>query len=101
MLAQTCKHLDEWGRMVLFLDRKTYRALAQNLPLITQFGISLVAPLLLAMWGAGWLQRRFGLGSWVMLVAVALGLGGMFSSFLRFVRYVEKQAKRDQQEEEE
>lgn len=81
-------------------DRKTYRALAQNLPLITQFGLSLVLPLALSIWGAGWLQRRFGLGSWVMLPAILLGLSGTVSSFIHFARYAGSQAQRDLQDEE-
>ena len=47
-----------------------------NLPLVTQFGLSLVLPPILCFFGARWLMDRFGLGSWVLLIAVLLaGLG--------------------------
>lgn len=80
------------------MDRKTYRMLAKNLPLVTQFGFMLVTPLVLSLWAGLFLQRRFNLGSWVMLVAILIGLLGMFSGFLNFVRYVEKQTQEDEED---
>lgn len=58
------------------MDRKTLRALARNLPLVTQFGLSLVLPPTLCFFGARWLMNRFGLGSWVLLIALLLALVG-------------------------
>ena len=80
------------------MDRKTYRVLAKNLPLVTQFGLSLVMPPVLCAFGANWLQRRFGFGSWIMLVAIVLGLLGMLSAFLSFFRYMAKQAEEEERE---
>ena len=80
------------------LDKKTYRALAKNLPFITQFGLSLVAPPVLCMLGAGWLQRRFGLGNWVLPVAVLLAVFGSVSAFRDFFRYMLRQAEEEERE---
>lgn len=52
----------------------------------TQLGLSLVIPLLLCLLAAGWLQRRFQLGNWILLVGLGLGLGAMAVTFYRFVR---------------
>lgn len=51
----------------------------------TQLGLSLVVPLLLCLWAAGWLQRRFHLGNWMLLVGLGLGLGTMGITFYRFI----------------
>lgn len=51
----------------------------------TQLGLSLVVPLLLCLWAAGWLQRRFHLGNWMLLVGLGLGLGAMGITFYRFI----------------
>ena len=47
---------------------------------LTQLGISMVAPLFLCIWGAWQLQTRLGLGPWVMLAGILLGMGGAAGS---------------------
>ncbi|MDD6237102.1 MAG: AtpZ/AtpI family protein [Clostridiales bacterium] len=59
----------------------------------TQLGLSLVIPLLLCLLAAGWLQRRFQLGNWILLVGLGLGLGTMGVTFYRFVRGILKDTK--------
>ena len=54
----------------------------------TQLGLSLVIPLLLCLLAAGWLQRRFQLGNWILLVGLGFGLGAMGVTFYRFVRSI-------------
>ena len=77
------------------MDRKTLRALARNLPLVTQFGLSLVLPPILCFFGARWLMDRFGLGSWVLLIAVLLALASIVSAFTQFFRYMLRQAEEE------
>ena len=49
--------------------------------LLTELGLSLICPILLCAWGAGYLRDRFGLGNWVMLVAILFGtLSGITSA---------------------
>ena len=45
----------------------------QNLSRLTQLGLSLAAPPVLCLLGAGWLARRFSLGPWVYFAAIVLG----------------------------
>ena len=80
------------------LDKKTYRALAKNLPMITQFGLSLVTPPLLCRFGAGWLKREYGVGDWIVPVAVVLALSGIVSAFGNFFRYMLRQAEQEERE---
>ena len=78
------------------MDRKTLRALARNLPLVTQFGLSLVLPPILCFFGARWLM--FGLGSWVLLIAVLLALVSIVSAFTQFFRYMLRQAEEEERD---
>lgn len=41
---------------------------------IPQFGISVAAPLVIFIVLANWLQTRYALGGWVMVVGILLGL---------------------------
>ena len=80
------------------MDRKTLRALARNLPLVTQFGLSLVLPPILCFFGARWLMDRFGLGSWVLLIAVLLALASIVSAFTQFFCYMLRQAEEEERD---
>jgi len=41
---------------------------------VTQFGLSILFPLCFFLWLAVWLQHKFGLGMWVIVVLGILGL---------------------------
>ena len=62
------------------MDKKTTRALAQGLPLITQFGLSLAVPPAVCLFGAGWLRTQFCLGEWIIGAAVVLAVAGVVSA---------------------
>lgn len=70
----------------------------QGLSFLGQLGFSLAMPLILCIWGAIWLKDRFGLGNWIVIAGLILGLGGAVSSFNGFIRYVQRKAaqKNDQ-----
>jgi ABC-type dipeptide/oligopeptide/nickel transport system permease component len=68
----------------------------QNLTLLTQLGISLVTPPLVCIWLASYLQKKFSLGIWVMLVAIAVGLLASASTAYSFYkRYQVRNRKKD------
>lgn len=48
----------------------------KNLSILTQFGLSLVTPLLLCLAGCWWLNSRWQIGIWIYAVGFFLGLGG-------------------------
>lgn len=61
-------------------------AALQNLAWLTQLGLSLALPPLLSLAAAGWLARRFGLGPWVWVLAILVGLGTAGCTFAEFAR---------------
>lgn len=66
------------GRMVMGTLRE--------LTWLTQLGFSIVSPLALCVLGSVWLRDRFGLGTWVVIAGLLLGLGGAVSAGLSFAR---------------
>ncbi len=67
--------------------------------LLGQFGFSVITPPVFLTLGAWWLQRRFDLGTWIMIAAIAVGMLTSLSSGYRILRRVletpqeEKQSK--------
>lgn len=53
---------------------------------LSQLGISIVSPLILCLFGSVWLRNRYGLGSWLIVLGLLLGLLGSFSAGLTFYR---------------
>ncbi len=54
--------------------RKDLMQIVSRISLLTQLGLSLVTPPLLLLWGALWLQDRFGVGDWLLLCAILAGI---------------------------
>ena len=73
-------------------DRTETVRLLARITLLTQLGLSVVTPPILAVLLALWLQARFGLGDWVLLTAILLGIFSGVTSVFNFVR---REAKKD------
>lgn len=71
----------------------------KNLVFLSQIGLSLVLPIILFLMLASYLQTRFSLGTWVMPVALILGLISGGSSFISFLRYMYNEAKKSERGE--
>lgn len=67
----------------------------RELTWLTQLGFSIVSPLALCVLGAVWLRDRFGLGTWVILLGLFLGLGGAISAGISFARAAAPRQKKD------
>ena len=76
---------------------KTFEAF-KNLSFLTQFGLSVVSPIIIYIWLASWLRDKFSLGDWIMAVGIVLGLFSAFYSGVSFFRYALRQAKKSQEE---
>lgn len=79
---------------------KTYIRVLRAVTALGQLGFTLITPPVVLGLAAWWLQDRFGLGSWVMLLALLLGLltsGASAYQFFRRVLTAEK--KRSQADE--
>lgn len=55
---------------------KQWSEVIKNLSMLTQFGLSLMTPLLLCLGICWWLCSKFGFGGWVFLPGFFFGLGG-------------------------
>lgn len=63
------------------------------LSMITGFGISMVTPVLLCVFAAKFLQKKFGLPDWIMPAAVLLGAA---SSFWSMIKMIKTNSKKDE-----
>ena len=68
------------------------------LGMITQFGISTITPMLLCIFAALWLQSRFGLGDWVVLVGVLMGVGSGFMSMMKMIRQMSELSRKEDED---
>lgn len=63
---------------------------------ITELGLSVATPLALFVLVAVWLQNRFALGGWVIILGLFLGLYTAFSAARVFARfYIGKKPKKE------
>lgn len=78
---------------------KDLMKVARLIALYGQLGFTIVTPPVAMAIFCAWLQRRFGLGGWVMLLGLFLGLTASASGVYRFYRRViaaeKKEAKDD------
>ncbi len=79
-------------------DWKDTARMLSKMSHVTGFGISLMTPIILLLLGAMWLQERFGLGDWIVAVAVVCGLISAGVTFYRFVSDEIKRAKKEEAE---
>ena len=75
-----------------------FMKILRNLTWLTQLGLSIAAPPLLCIGGCWWLQRRFDLGAWIMVLGIVLGIGGAVSGALGFARVVRHQTEKNRKE---
>ena len=68
----------------------------ENLALLTQLGVSIAVPPILCLLAANWLRGKWGLGLWIMIVALVLGLGGSASNVWKFWKQLKKREERDE-----
>ena len=77
-------------------DWKDTARMVSRMSHVTGFGISLITPIFLLLWGAMWLQERFGFGDWIVVVALVCGL---ISAGVTFYHFVAGEIKRAEKEE--
>ncbi len=75
---------------------KELRKVYSQALLLTQFGLSLVMPLLLCVLGCWWLTDRFGVGLWIYIPGFILGIGGSATTAYKFYLSVTKEKNQDQ-----
>ncbi len=68
----------------------------KSLVWFTQLAFSVLGPLILCIWGSAWLRDRFGLGSWVVILGVLLGVGGAVSGFINALKTMKRAGGEDE-----
>lgn len=58
---------------------------------LTQFGLNMVSPIVLCIVIGLWLKNKFNLGSWLMIVAILLGVAASFLNMITFIKTVTKE----------
>ena len=62
---------------------------------MTQFGLSLAAPVLICVGLCAFLTARTGIGSWIFIPGFLFGLGGSLSTALKFGKMVSGRQKKE------
>jgi positive regulator of sigma E activity len=78
--------MGNWGKII------------KNLSLISQLAISVLVPSVGMFLIAHYLQNKFGLGSWIIIVAVLLGVPRGFISAWNFLKPALHDAKKQSQD---
>lgn len=78
-------------------DKDTARSW-RYLTLLSQLAISLLTPCFLMIFICIWLKNRYGLGDWVVLVGLFLGLGSGISSVWVYLKRAIRDAEQQRQE---
>ena len=66
---------------------------------LTQLGISVAVPLGVIVGGALWLQKRFAMGSWIVIVVVVLGISLAIYEFYRMMKLLDKVGNKKKEKE--
>ena len=64
--------------------------------MLTQFGLSMIMPLLMCLFICWFLNTRLGLPGWVYVVGFFFGLGGSGMVAYKFYLFVQKQDKKEE-----
>lgn len=75
-------------------------SLARCLVWLTQFGFSVVSPLVICIFGAIWLSNHFGIGKWIIAVGIIAGIGGAVSGLMSSLKTMERLSKADDKKDE-
>lgn len=69
-----------------------------NLSLLSQLAISMLTPILMMIFICTWLKNNFGLGNWIVIAGMILGIGSGLSTVWVYLKKSIKDAERQQQE---
>ena len=78
-------------------DRDTAKSW-RYLGLISQLAISMLTPVFMMILFCTWLKDKYGLGNWVIIAGLLLGVGSGFSSIWTYVKRFLREGEKQQQE---
>ena len=79
-------------------NMKKWTDIIGKLTMLTQFGLSLVTPLLLCLGLCWWISNRWSVGGWIYLVGFFFGLGGSGMTAWKVYRSVVNRQERTEKE---
>lgn len=78
------------------MDKDTRKEIFEALSAVTGLGLSVVISFLLWVGIAYWLQSKFSLGNYIMVIGVLLGIGSGSMTFWKFCTRDVKKGKKDE-----
>ena len=60
---------------------------------LTQIGLNVCTPLVVCTFLSLWLRQRFGLGAWIILIGLAIGLAGAANGLRLSLKMADKMAR--------
>lgn len=69
------------------------------LALVGQLGISMIVPIVFCTMTAFWLDQRYHLGGWVVIVGIFIGLLGAAVSFMKVVRLIQRATQKQEDDD--
>ena len=95
----TTMQILQLGRLCILDDKKPKSNFLKNLVYLTQMGMSLAMPLVICIAGSAWLKDKFGLGGWVVLLGIVLGIGSMAVTLRDYVISFSRKAQKSTKEQ--
>lgn len=65
------------------------------LAMITQFGLSVITPILLCTLGSLWLKNKFALGNFTVIIGIIIGIGAGIMSMINMIRRMNDIVKKE------
>lgn len=78
------------------MNLRKYSSVIKNITLISQFGLSLVTPLLICLFLCVFLCNKTGVGAWIYIPGFILGLGSSAASFYKLYQTVVSGEKKNE-----
>ncbi|MDD3795943.1 MAG: AtpZ/AtpI family protein [Lachnospiraceae bacterium] len=76
---------------------KDWMNIFKNISMLTQFGFSLLTPLLLCLGLCWWLSNHFGLGGWIYIPGFFFGLGGGWAVAWKMYQTILRRQEKEKQ----
>ena len=74
---------------------KNFSEILKHISMLGQLGLNIAIPIVLCILGCWFLTDRFGVGEWVFIPGIILGIGGSFMSGYKFYVSESKRAEKD------
>ena len=74
------------------MKNKAFFEAVKYVGFITQLGLSMIVPLLLCIFVTIWLRDKFGLGNFVVLIGIILGILTSFYNLATFIKFATRKA---------